>query len=190
MGVQVVVALGSNLGDRREHLRAGVRMLDRVLSVERVSRVMETPPWGDPHQGPFLNLVLVGRTAMSSREAMDALLDVERRRGRKRTRPGGPRTLDADLIFHGAAVLQEPGLILPHPRWHLRTFVVLPLLEVLPDGVDPVTGRPLADRVAEQVFRGSHRDAGPLEGWGTVGAVGSRVATEPIGATGPAGGSG
>lgn len=188
--VQVVVALGSNLGDRREHLRAGVRRLDGILGVERVSRIMETPPWGDPHQGPFLNLVLVGRTSQSPREVMDSLLDVERQQGRKRTRPGGPRTLDADLIFHGRSVLHEPGLILPHPRWHLRTFVALPLLEVLPDAVDPVTGRPLAERVAEQVFRESHRDAGPLEGWRVAAEGGSRVAPQAMGATGSAGESG
>jgi len=161
----VVVALGSNLGDRESHLREGVRALSGILRVERVSRTMETPPWGDPDQGPFLNLVVLGRTDRSPREVMEALLRVEQSRGRLRTRPGGPRTLDADLIFHGDAVLREPGLVLPHPRWHLRTFVALPLLEVLPHGRDPETGAPLAERVAPTVFQEPHQDRGVLTGW-------------------------
>ncbi len=161
----MAVALGSNLGDREAHLRAGVRALARMLQVEGVSRVMETPPWGDPDQDPFLNLVVLGRTRLPPRELMDRLLEVERAEGRVRARPGGPRTLDADLILHGEAVVREKGLTLPHPRWHLRTFVALPLLELLPDGVDPETGRPLRDRVSPEVFREPHEDRGPLPGW-------------------------
>ncbi len=163
--VQVVVALGSNLGDRESHLREGVRALSGFLHVERVSRIMETPPWGDTEQGPFLNVVVLGRTDRSPRELMDALLRVEQSQGRLRTRPGGPRTLDVDLIFHGDAVLREPGLALPHPRWHLRTFVALPLLEVFPHGTDPETGVPLLERVAPEVFREPHQDRGALSGW-------------------------
>lgn len=165
VGVPVVVALGSNLGDRMAHLKGGVAALARHLAVERVSRVMETPPWGDQDQGRFLNVVFLGWTERSPREVMDDLLEVERSLGRVRTRPGGPRTLDADLIFHGDAVLHEPGLILPHPSWHLRTFVALPLLEVLPDGVDPETGHPIEERVLPGVFREPHEDRGPLKGW-------------------------
>jgi 2-amino-4-hydroxy-6-hydroxymethyldihydropteridine diphosphokinase len=172
--VQVVVALGSNLGDRESHLREGVRALSGFLGVERVSRIMETPPWGDRDQGPFLNVVVLARTDRSPREVMDALLQVERSRGRRRTRPGGPRTLDMDLIFHGDAVVREPGLELPHPRWHLRTFVALPLLEILPHGRDPETGAPLAERVAPEAFREPHEDRGPLSGW----AVGVGLAEE------------
>jgi len=163
--VQVVVALGSNLGDRESHLREGVRALSGFLHVERVSRIIETPPWGDKDQGPFLNVVVLARTDRSPRELMDDLLRVERSQGRLRTRPGGPRTLDADLILHGDAVLREPGLTLPHPRWHLRTFVALPLLEVFPHGTDPETGVSLAERVAPEVFREPHQDRGALSGW-------------------------
>ena len=172
VGVQVVVALGSNLGDRKAHLTGGVAALARCLAVERISRVMETPPWGDQDQGAFLNVVFLGWTDRSPREVMDDLLEVERSRERVRTRPGGPRTLDADLIFHGNTVLREPGLILPHPSWHLRTFVALPLLEVLPHGEDPETGRPMEERVLPGVFREPHEDRGPLEGWEVETGVG------------------
>jgi len=162
---QVAVALGSNLGDREEHLQAGVCALARLLSVERVSRVLETPPWGDPDQGPFLNLVVLGWTRLPPRELLERLLEVEQERGRVRSRRWGPRTLDADLILHGDSVLREPGLILPHPRWHLRPFVALPLLDLLPDGVDPATGEALRARVSPEVSRSPHMDRGPLPGW-------------------------
>jgi 2-amino-4-hydroxy-6-hydroxymethyldihydropteridine diphosphokinase len=163
--VQAAVALGSNVGDRTAHLAAGVAALASLLRLEGVSRIMETPPWGDPDQGPFLNLVLVGHTSLAPRDLLDAFLEVERSRGRVRTRTGGPRTLDLDLILYGDRVIREPGLTVPHPRWHLRTFVALPLLELLPDGVDPETGELLARRVPPEVFREARRDLGPLPEW-------------------------
>jgi 2-amino-4-hydroxy-6-hydroxymethyldihydropteridine diphosphokinase len=160
---RAVIALGSNLGDRMEHLARGMEALGGLLRVERVSRVAETSPEdGDPDQGRYLNAVVVGRTSLPPERLLENLLEVERSLGRTRDRPGAARTLDLDLIFHGTHVIRSPGLRLPHPRWHVRPFVALPVLEVLPEGRDPETGLPLLERVHPDVFEAPLRWVGPL----------------------------
>jgi len=166
--VPVVVALGSNLGDREASLRKGVLSLEAVLQVDRISRVVETPPWGESEeepQGPYLNVVVVGQSDLAPEPLLDTLLEVERLHGRVReTRRNAPRVLDLDLIFHGETVRRSPRLTIPHPRWHLRAFVARPLLEVLPEGRDPESGLPLIERVAPGVFQQPYSDRGPLFG--------------------------
>ena len=83
----------------------------------------------------------MGDTALSARELLDQLLAIERERGRERPFPGAPRTLDLDLILYGNQVVDEPGLVVPHPRFRQRRFVLEPLAEVAPDLIDPLTGQ-------------------------------------------------
>lgn len=162
--VAVALALGSNLGDRVEHLAFGVDRLRALIRGVRASSVVESPPWGGAAQPDYLNLVVIGETGLAPRALLDRLLGIERAAGRLRTQPGAPRTLDVDLILYGDRVLRAPGLTVPHPRWHVRGFVALPLLELLPDGRDPETGRTLAERVAPAARAMPLRRLGPLEG--------------------------
>ena len=83
----------------------------------------------------------MGDTALSARELLDQLLAIERERGRERPFPGAPRTLDLDLILYGNQVVDEPGLVVPHPRFRQRRFVLEPLAEVAPDLIDPLTSQ-------------------------------------------------
>ena len=136
----VAIALGSNLGDRAAHLEYALRRLASMLSSMKVSRWYETEPLGVGPQPRFLNGVVVGDTDLSARELLDALLAIERERGRERPFPGAPRTLDLDLILYGDQVIDEDGLIVPHPRFRERFFVLGPLAEIAPDMIDPVTG--------------------------------------------------
>lgn len=146
----VAIAAGSNLSDRMAHLEAGVRALERLIRLDGVSRVVESPPEGDARQGDYLNLVLVGSTHLGPRSLLAHLLEIERGEGRIRTTGGGEsRTLDLDLILHGESVVAEPDLRVPHPRWYVRPFVAQPLLELLPQGIDPETGDLLAERAAD-----------------------------------------
>ena len=92
-----------------------------------------------------MNAAAVGLTTLSPRETLDALLDIERDLGRERPHVGAPRTIDLDLILYGDVVLEIPGLTVPHPRFRERRFVLEPLAEVVPDWVDPVTGRTIAE---------------------------------------------
>jgi 2-amino-4-hydroxy-6-hydroxymethyldihydropteridine diphosphokinase len=124
-----VVGLGSNLGDRE----ALIRQAADLIGAARLSSIIETEPWGDLDQPSFLNAVAEVETALSAREFLVHLLDVERRLGRERVgRKWGPRTIDLDLLLFGDERIDEPGLVVPHPRLHERTFVLEPLAELEP----------------------------------------------------------
>jgi 2-amino-4-hydroxy-6-hydroxymethyldihydropteridine diphosphokinase len=127
----IAIALGSNLGDRARNLRAAIDALRGVVRVVRISRVRETDPVDAPPGSPkFLNMAIAGYTSLSPEALLDALLDIERRLGRRRGIRNAPRTIDLDLIFHSANVRRTPKLTLPHPRYRERTFVLEPLREV------------------------------------------------------------
>ncbi len=114
--------------------------LSGVLSNLRQSTWHDTAPVGVGDQPRYLNGVVVGDTSLSARELLDRLLAIEREDGRERPMPGAARTLDLDLIWYGSARLAEPGLVVPHPRFRERLFVLEPLAELEPGWVDPVSG--------------------------------------------------
>jgi 2-amino-4-hydroxy-6-hydroxymethyldihydropteridine diphosphokinase len=137
----VVVALGSNLGDRAAHLRYAILRLSELLASLRVSRIIETRPVGVPvAQGFFLNAVAVGVSTRSPSAILHSLLAIEHDRGRTRPSRWAPRTLDLDLVLVGGQVVETDALTLPHPRFRDRLFVLGPLCEIAPDLRDPVTG--------------------------------------------------
>lgn len=139
--MQAAIALGSNLGDREAHLAFAVRRLSTILSNLRQSRWYDTAPAGVPADQPrYLNGVVVGETALGPRALLDELLAIERSAGRTRPSPMAPRTLDLDLILYGHLRIEEPGLVVPHPRFRERLFVLEPLAEVAPEVIDPVSG--------------------------------------------------
>jgi 2-amino-4-hydroxy-6-hydroxymethyldihydropteridine diphosphokinase len=135
------IALGSNLGDREARLAFAVRRLSALLSNLRQSRWYDTDPVGVPGDQPrYLNGVVVGETTLSARELLDELLAIEQAAGRTRPSLLAPRTLDLDLILYGNRIIQQPGLVVPHPRFRERLFVLEPLAAIAPDLVDPVSG--------------------------------------------------
>jgi 2-amino-4-hydroxy-6-hydroxymethyldihydropteridine diphosphokinase len=140
------IALGSNLGDRAAHLDHAVSRLHELLGHLRVSRYYDTVPVGAPGPQPlFLNAAAVGQAETSARELLDALLTIENERGRKRPYKNAPRSLDVDLILFGDSTIDEPGLLVPHPRFRERRFVLEPLAEIAPDMKDPVTGKTVSE---------------------------------------------
>jgi 2-amino-4-hydroxy-6-hydroxymethyldihydropteridine diphosphokinase len=144
--VIAAIALGSNVGDRRAHLDFAVSRLRNLLDHLKVSRYYETEPAGAPGlQALYLNAAAMGRTTQSARALLDELLNIERERRRERPFVNAPRTLDLDLILFGDAVIDEPGLVVPHPRFRERRFVLEPLAEISPEPVDPVTGLTIGD---------------------------------------------
>lgn len=134
--MRAFLALGSNLGDRWAHLRralAGLREADRVLAV---SPVYETDPVGGPDdQGPYLNAVVELDTSRTPRQLLELAQALEHEGGRTRV-PGerwGPRTLDVDVLLVGDLSVDEPDLVVPHPRMWERRFVLAPLSDLAPD---------------------------------------------------------
>jgi 2-amino-4-hydroxy-6-hydroxymethyldihydropteridine diphosphokinase len=144
---RVAIALGSNLGDRPAHLDYGASRLRGLLTGLTVSRYLDTAPVGVPDVQPdFLNAAAVGLSALPAGELLEHLLAIELERGRARPHPSAARTLDLDLILFGDAVIDEPPrLLVPHPRFRSREFVLAPLAEIAPDMRDPVTGRTIAE---------------------------------------------
>lgn len=148
----VFLALGANLGDREALLRAALARLAEVVRIDAVSSVYATEPVGFRDQPDFLNLVVAGRTALLPRALLQAVLAIESDLGRVRTFRDAPRTVDIDILLHGDAVIDEPGLTIPHPRMRERAFVLAPLAEVAPTLRHPVTGETAAE-LAEAVGR-------------------------------------
>jgi len=133
------VGLGANLGDRAGNLLLGVRgMLDAGLLVTRLSAIYETEPVEYKEQPKFLNMVAELRINTPRPEQMMArLLRVEYALGRQRNTPKGPRTIDLDLLIYGHEERKNDLLTLPHPRMHLRRFVLVPFVEVEPKIIHP-----------------------------------------------------
>ncbi|MDQ7006385.1 MAG: 2-amino-4-hydroxy-6-hydroxymethyldihydropteridine diphosphokinase [Acidobacteriota bacterium] len=149
----VVVALGSNLGDREQWLGRARRELRRGgWPWTLASGIYESPAeGGPPGQGPYLNQVLAGpsgRCPLAPRELLDLGLAIERRCGRRRRRRWEARVLDIDLLVYGPLEVDEPGLVLPHPRMTARRFVLAPLAEILPHLELPPTSATVAERLA------------------------------------------
>jgi 2-amino-4-hydroxy-6-hydroxymethyldihydropteridine diphosphokinase len=132
--MRAYIGLGSNLGDREETLRGAVERLAATPGVEvvAVSSLRETDPVGPVLDQPrFLNGVAALDTSLRARELLGLLLEIESEFGRTRSGPpGGPRTLDLDLLVYGDERIDEPGLQVPHPRLHERAFVLEPLGEL------------------------------------------------------------
>ena len=139
------VGLGANLGEAEMAVRAGLEALDR-LPLTRcacASRLYRTPAWGLVDQADFINAVAMLETGLSAERLLAAMLGIERDAGRDRREDAprwGPRVLDLDLLLYGDAVIEMPGLQVPHPRLHERAFALVPLLEIAPDIVIPGVG--------------------------------------------------
>lgn len=141
--VTACVALGSNLDDPRAQVERGLTAL-ATLSKTRLlvlSRLYRTPPWGMLDQPDFINAAARLETTLAPRELLEALLAIEARAGRVRGIRNGPRTLDLDLLLYGDRVIDEPDLVVPHPRLHERAFVLLPLADVAAELEVPGHGR-------------------------------------------------
>lgn len=142
---RAAIALGSNLGDRQAHLAHAVSRLSEILANLRHSTWYDTAPVGvSPDQPRYLNGAVIGETTLSARALLGRLLELEGERGRTRPSAMAPRTLDLDLILYGDAVIREPGLQVPHPRFRERLFVLEPLAEIAPDWIDPETGEAIS----------------------------------------------
>ena len=141
--VRAAIALGSNLEDPEAQVRRGFDELAALPETRVTARssLYRTAPVGYAEQPDFVNACALVDTRLAPRALLDELLAIEKRHGRVRAVPNGPRTLDLDIVLYGEATVAEPGLAIPHPRAHERAFVLQPLLEVWPDAVIPGRGR-------------------------------------------------
>lgn len=150
----VYLSLGSNVGDRETNLRAGIAALGGAgVRVTRVSAFYETEPVDYLEQAWFLNCVAEGKTEKPALELLHSLRGIETRMGSKKLIAKGPRLLDIDILLYGQETIDVLELQVPHPRMHLRRFVLVPLAEIAPDALHPVlkmTAVQILERAADQ----------------------------------------
>lgn len=141
----VYVGLGSNLGEREAMIRLALDDLARLPATRllRASSLYDTEPVGEVEQPNFLNAAAQLDTELTARQLLWNLMLIEKRLGRVRTQRWGPRTIDLDLLLYGHLVIDEPDLRVPHPELTRRSFVLVPLVEIDPLLVHPVTGETL-----------------------------------------------
>jgi 2-amino-4-hydroxy-6-hydroxymethyldihydropteridine diphosphokinase len=143
--VTVYLGLGSNLGDRMGNLRSAVERLSQKLTVKKVSSVYETEPVYFKEQPLYLNAALSAVTNLAPFELLRFVKDIETDLGRQPSFRNAPRTIDIDILFYGHRVIETPGLTVPHTRIAERAFVLVPLAEIAPRLVYPVTNKKIKD---------------------------------------------
>ncbi len=158
----VLLGLGANLGDPLAQLARAVELLGAHVEVEAVSSVYRTQPVGHADQPDFMNLVLAGRTALVPAELLAAAQEVETALGRRRSFRNAPRIIDVDLLAYDDRVMRTLALTLPHPRLHLRGFVLHPLAEVAPEWRHPVLGRTARELLSSATALERVEPLGPL----------------------------
>lgn len=158
--MDAVVGLGANLGERAQTLASAVAAIGEIAVVSAVSSLYETEPIG-PAQPDFLNAAVRVTFEGTPQELLVGLLAIEQALGRERRDRFGPRTIDLDLLLAKGMEVNEPGLVVPHPRLLGRAFALAPLLDVMPGAVDPGTGVPLLEALAQLGAQGIRRVAGP-----------------------------
>jgi 2-amino-4-hydroxy-6-hydroxymethyldihydropteridine diphosphokinase len=146
----VYLSLGSNVGDRHQHLkRALERLAAEDTRIVRASALYETQPRDVPDQAWFLNQVVEIETSLLPMQLLGRTQKIERALGRLTTRPKGPRVIDLDILFYADTVVATPGLDIPHPRLADRRFVLEPLAELAPDLRHPQTGHTVREMLAQ-----------------------------------------
>jgi len=134
--------IGGNIGDRLANLKEAITLIkEGAGSIEQVSSIYETAPWGNTQQPPFLNQALMLSTSHDAATLMTILLAIETKMGRTRIIHLGPRIMDIDIIYFNNEIIETTQLTIPHPQLHKRNFVLTPLVEIAPNFVHPILNK-------------------------------------------------
>ncbi|MEO7120634.1 MAG: 2-amino-4-hydroxy-6-hydroxymethyldihydropteridine diphosphokinase [Ginsengibacter sp.] len=145
---KVFIGLGGNIGNVSETFDLVLKHLnEKIGPVVKSSSRYKTEPWGNKNQDNFLNQVIVAETSLNPNEVLKQIYDIEKKLGRDRDKNNqfAPRTIDIDILFFGNKIINEENLIIPHPRLHLRNFVLTPMLEIAPDFIHPTFNKSIRD---------------------------------------------
>ena len=142
MEENVVLLLGTNIGDKLEHLeRARLELTSEIGEIVAESAIYQTEPWGLKEQETFLNQVVMIETLLRPMRIIENIWSIEKRMGRHKIEHWGPRIIDIDILFYGDLVFEADELKIPHPMLHKRKFTLVPLVEILPKIVHPLLGK-------------------------------------------------
>ena len=147
------IGIGSNIGDRSGNIDRALNMIRSMQKTEirRISSLIETDPAGGPPQGKYLNGAIEIATDLSARRLLENLQQIESLMGRTRTIRWGPRIIDLDILLYGNDIIDEEGLVIPHPRMHERLFVLKPLCEIAPEAWHPVLRKIVRDLLESEI---------------------------------------
>lgn len=148
MNHTVYLSLGTNMGNRAENLKQAITSLPPQMTVKKKSKIYETPPWGYTDQEPFLNQVVLVTTYLEPEPLLKHLKRLEVALGRKASFRYGPRLIDLDILFFDNMIMETPALTIPHPHVHERGFVLMPMMDIAPDHVHPVTKKNTREMIA------------------------------------------
>lgn len=161
--VEILLGLGSNLGDPPRQLAEALRLLKEVVQIETISSLYRTAPIGFRDQPDFFNIVCAAATELPLTGVLEENQRIERRLGRDRPFPNAPRRIDIDLLAYGDHVVETPSATVPHPRLHTRGFVLVPLAEIRPGWVHPKLGQSAAALLTRLGESERVERVGPLE---------------------------
>ena len=142
--ITVYFGLGSNMGTREENLDRALELLSQRMRLGKVSSIYDTDPMGNVNQPRFLNMVCQAFTRLSPEGLLALAKGIESKMGRH-GKSGDPRPIDVDILLHGDKVMETPELVIPHPKMMERAFVLVPLAEIAPDLVHPVSGKTMKE---------------------------------------------
>jgi 2-amino-4-hydroxy-6-hydroxymethyldihydropteridine diphosphokinase len=142
--VTAYLSLGSNLGNRQENLDTALKLLAQRMQIGKISSIYDTEPVGNPNQPRFLNLACEVSTRLTPEGLLALAKGIELKMGRH-SRSGEPRTIDVDILLYGDTVMKAKDLEIPHPKMTERQFVLVPLAEIAPDAVHPVTKKTIKE---------------------------------------------
>jgi 2-amino-4-hydroxy-6-hydroxymethyldihydropteridine diphosphokinase len=141
--------IGGNMGNRVHNLDRAVQLLGGVGIVTALSGLFETEAWGKTDQAPFLNQAVLLETPAKARDLLQSILAIEEKLGRKRDVKYGPRIIDIDILFYNRHIIDEPGLVVPHPEIQNRRFALEPMNEIAGDFVHPELKKSIATLLKE-----------------------------------------
>ncbi|MDQ6901753.1 MAG: 2-amino-4-hydroxy-6-hydroxymethyldihydropteridine diphosphokinase [Bacteroidota bacterium] len=150
--VNLFLGLGGNIGNVSENFKISLEKIDKNIGrIIAKSSMYKTEPWGNKNQEFFLNQVIEVETALSADDVLQRILKIEILLGRNRDKDNqfAARTIDIDILFFGDEIINRPNLIVPHPRLHLRNFVLTPLLEIAPEFLHPSLGKKIKDLIKD-----------------------------------------
>ncbi|MGB4304512.1 MAG: 2-amino-4-hydroxy-6-hydroxymethyldihydropteridine diphosphokinase [Syntrophomonadaceae bacterium] len=153
------IALGSNLGRKRDNIARAIQLIAALPGVKsnKSSSLYETEPWGKTDQEKFLNQVIAVETSLKPAELLRELQNIEIKMGRQRKEKWGPRIIDLDILLYGNEVMDDPHLTIPHPHLRQRLFVLVPLAEIGADLQFPEDGATVEEVLSSVLVREGNR---------------------------------